>query len=152
MGPKTSDKPSAMEWANTETDNFVNINKYIFKNEEPESNDFMAPKTSAGMRVKSLPKTNTTNNERPDTEHHFPGSSGGVSRLMDLDGHNDKPDGRPARISGFFSTMKFTQNEGLFPSTLANTQELTYQKFKGKIHKVDLKSQFLNKSDRKIGI
>lgn len=137
MAPKTTDKPTAMEWANTETDNFVNINKYIFSTDEPEPNDYMAPKTSAGMRVKSLPKTTPAINECPDTGNHFTGGSNGVARLMDLDSHNEKPDGRPARFSGFFSTMKFSHNEGLFPSTHMNAQESSHPKLKGKIQVIN---------------
>jgi hypothetical protein len=131
MGPKQSEKGSAMEWASSETDNFVNINKFIFSNHEDDSNEFSGPISAIGARVKSLPKNSIFGADIVESEHQLPSNT---MKFSDLEGPSDRMDIRAAKYSGFFSTMKLTSNEGLFPSAHNNAVDgSSNPKPKGKI-------------------
>jgi hypothetical protein len=132
MGPKTTEKASAMEWANTETDNFVSINKYIFSCDEQDGGEHVGPKTNMNTRVKSLPKTGVLSNDTHEADLHFPTGTGIPAKLAEFDALNERTENRPARYSGFFSTMKLMNNEGLFPSAYKDTQDNIFSKQKGK--------------------
>lgn len=134
MGSKPHEKMPAMEWGTSETDNFVNINKYIFcSNDDQESNEFAGNINNIGSRVKSLPKSTVLNNEVNDSEHHFVYNAGSSTKLAELES-TEKSDMKQIRYSGFFSTMKIGNNEGLFPSAYKDTQETNiYSKQKGKL-------------------
>lgn len=123
LGSKQNSHVSAMDWANSETDNFVNINKFIFShNEEQDSNDFAAPSYNIGSRVKAIPKSSILINEISDSDNQIY-NAGLNAKYTELESQIERSENRPARYSGFFSTMKLTTNEGLFPSAYKESQE-----------------------------
>lgn len=80
-----------MEWANTETDNFLSINKYIFSNSEDfEPSEFTKPFSSIASRVKSLPKSNLIENESSSNEIQFPFSGNFNMKFTETGDYKEK--------------------------------------------------------------